>query len=77
MTAIQLNRLHLACSLFIRGRIGDFSTQQSPTAAHNPPEALADFNIRACHSNTQATDGSGHCPTRWGTCCACDSSGRQ
>ncbi len=77
MAAIQSDRLYLACSLFIRGRIGDFSTQQPATAGYNPPESLADFNIRACHSNTQATDGSGHCPTRWGTCCACDSSGRQ
>jgi len=52
MAAIQSDRLYLACSLFIRGRIGDFSTQQTATAGYNPPEAPADFNIRACHSNT-------------------------
>lgn len=52
MTAIQFTSLYLACSLFIRWRIGDFSTQQPATAGYNPRESLADFNIRGCHSDT-------------------------
>ena len=52
MAAIQFNSLYLAYSLFIRGRIGDFSTQQPATAGYNPRESLGDFNIRACHSDT-------------------------